>query len=357
MRLRGDHLADLRGLAAGRVHDRVAGGDGGIGPAHAGAALDAAEVLGARDDLLADVASLLEAHRAEPVQVEHLRQEGIGRVLADARDAGADVRETPGAVVGPSYTVLARRRDRCDGQVRPRDDEAGMAARRPGDRGLLEHRGVVDAGGTRPCRGPIRDGARAGDARHPELAAHVVDPRVRAQDEHAQAREQLRDEPALADEQVSATGRIGEEAERREHPALGRAPGGEPGCRRADLADVGGELALEEGERIGARGPQHGEGAEPGDGVTGEHRAGSAGVRRYGRRRVVTGDGFGRVHRRSAHRSACAEPAPWREGPASIVVPASALSTSTFACDLAHAMKNADRIQVERIHRRAVAGY
>ena len=132
--------------------------------------------------------------------------------------------------------------------------------------------GVVDPGGFRPRPEPVGQGAHAGHPGDPQRVAGVVNPHIRPQDEHAQARKKRRGEPAFADEAVS-TGRIGEHAEDREHAAPRRAPGGDAGRRRADLREVGGELPLEPLDGIAAGDPQHGEVVEARDRVAGQHRA------------------------------------------------------------------------------------
>src|SRR5579863_8037774 len=59
------------------------------------APLDAAEVLGAGDDLLAGVATLAEADAVQEVEVQHLGHESLARGQIYLRKAGANVREPP----------------------------------------------------------------------------------------------------------------------------------------------------------------------------------------------------------------------------------------------------------------------
>ena len=152
-----------------------------------------------------------------------------------------------------------------------RHHEPPMMPRHPRHRHLPDRHGVVDLGGCRPRLEPVGQCARAGRAGDPQRGTGVVNPHVRPQYEHAQARKERCREPALADDPVSA-GRIGENAEDREHAALGRAPGGDAGCRRVNVCKVRGELPLKPREGIAAGNSKNGEEVEIGDRVSGQHR-------------------------------------------------------------------------------------
>ena len=128
MRLDGDHVSNLSRFIPGHVEDWVASGGGGR-PSDVGTALDPSEVLGAGDDFLAHVAPLFEAHRAKPIEIEHLRQEGVGRIRTDARDAGADVRQAPCTGLGPPYGSGHRRMgNRTDARVSTDDEEPAVSS-------------------------------------------------------------------------------------------------------------------------------------------------------------------------------------------------------------------------------------
>ncbi len=59
------------------------------------AALEFAQVLHARDDFLAGVATFLETHATDGLQIEHLRDEQLAGARHDLADPGADLAQQP----------------------------------------------------------------------------------------------------------------------------------------------------------------------------------------------------------------------------------------------------------------------
>ncbi len=258
-----------------------------------GALLELAEVLGARHDLLARVAALVEVHPADQLVVEHLGDELFLGGRGDQRQAGADHAQLPGRGAGTHRAGGDERVEERgrglggDGEHEALRAEADAAHARGG------HRLAHVLGGERGA-GRLRDrrGLRAGEPDQRGVGAGVGELDLAAQHVHRELLQEGRQDVGRERERMAAF--LGPHQEARDHAALGRieaVPGRGVGLH---VLDVVRHQVVQEGGGVRALRADRAE-------VQQRHRDG----RGLGRARFVggrgEGDGAGGVVERGAH--------------------------------------------------------
>ena len=124
-------------------------------PARVEPSFETAEIAGPRDDLLPGKAALFEAEGPEAVEVEHLRNERLPRLVGEPRDAGRDLQPPP-------LGVRRSHRERVGSQ-----EEEAVRGRRGGE---------SRPGRRTRRRTPARERSRPGRPRTPRIRARPPPP-------------------------------------------------------------------------------------------------------------------------------------------------------------------------------------
>ena len=246
--------------------------------------LHLAEVLRPGNHLLAGVAALVEADAADLFEIGHLRHEFFLGGQRDERIGGLDVEPAPDGTAG---------RPGLDGQLLPQRRHSGLGDDDNETGGVEsdDRRVALACGGHRIARagqagiGQRFVGLRAGQAEHERAVGQGGQLDLGAQDEHLQAflagflevgRECQQVAVVLAPDQKAGL-----------HAALGRAPAGMLRLLLAEVIDVAGELAVQEGLGVFAGGLDQGEmGQRDDDGLRAcrlQFGGGIAKVEKFGR--------------------------------------------------------------------------